>query len=79
LAKLLCNVPAGVAADRIGRRPLLIGGCALEAVAMAAMAVSTTQPEMIAASAAAGVEPAAPITLENAKQIASSICLRLWV
>jgi MFS family permease len=37
LAKLAANVPAATLVARVGRRPLLVGGTALEAVAMLGM------------------------------------------
>jgi len=62
LAKLAANVPAATLVARVGRRPLLVGGTALEAVAMLGMATSTTMHSMAGCIALAGVGGACMIT-----------------
>lgn len=43
------QIPVGLAADRFGRRPLLIASCAVYLVGVAGMAVSSALPAMMAA------------------------------
>mmetsp|Transcript_26558 Transcript_26558/g.85158 ORF Transcript_26558/g.85158 Transcript_26558/m.85158 type:complete len:361 (-) Transcript_26558:84-1166(-) len=62
LVKLLANVPAASLVERVGRRPLLVGGAALEAVAMAGMGLSTSAEQMVACTALAGVGGTALVT-----------------
>ncbi len=62
LAKLLSNVPAAKLVERVGRRPMLVGGTALEAVAMAGMGASQSAPEMMCCMALAGVGGTSMIT-----------------
>jgi MFS transporter, DHA1 family, multidrug resistance protein len=42
LSRLIANLPAGWLADKVGRRPLLIGGPLITAVGMLGMGLSTT-------------------------------------
>lgn len=54
LARLLCNVPAAMLAERAGRRPLLIAGPAIACVGMCALAGSTSLSHLVAANVAIG-------------------------
>ena len=58
LSTILLRPWAGRAVDRRGRRPLLIGGALLCAVALAAHAVTTTLPVLIALRLVLGVAEA---------------------
>ena len=53
-ARILCNVPAAMLVERVGRRPLLIAGPAISAVGMCVLADSNTFVHMIAANVAIG-------------------------
>lgn len=55
LARLVTNVPAGILADRRGRRVLLVGGPLVTAVGMAASGLSTTIWMLLAARFVAGL------------------------
>ena len=48
LARLVLNLPSGVVADRIGRRPLLIVGPAITAVGMVGSGLAGSFPELLA-------------------------------
>mmetsp|Transcript_7489 Transcript_7489/g.21172 ORF Transcript_7489/g.21172 Transcript_7489/m.21172 type:complete len:598 (-) Transcript_7489:525-2318(-) len=48
LARLVLNLPSGVVADKIGRRPLLIVGPAITAVGMVGSGLAGTFPELLA-------------------------------
>ena len=54
-ARLLSNAPATAAAERIGRRPLLMIGPAAAGVGMAALAASTSFSHMVCANVCVGV------------------------
>ena len=55
LARLVCNVPAAVFADRVGRRPLLIAGPAVSAVGMCVLGCSSSFAQLAAGNACIGV------------------------
>lgn len=48
IARLLLNLPSGLLADRIGRRPLLVVGPAITGLGMIGSAVAGTFPELLA-------------------------------
>ena len=51
LARLACNVPAALFAERVGRRPLLIAGPAASAVGMCVLASSSSFAQLAAGNA----------------------------
>ena len=51
LARLACNVPAALFAERVGRRPLLIAGPAVSAVGMCVLASSSSFAQLAAGNA----------------------------
>ena len=55
LARLLCNVPASVIAERIGRRPLLVAGPLISSVGMAGLSVSTSFTHLACSNAFIGM------------------------
>ncbi|GED97425.1 MFS transporter [Gordonia crocea] len=55
LGDVLVMIPAGRASDRFGRRPFLIGGMAILAVATAALTLTDSTPVALAVTAVAGV------------------------
>jgi hypothetical protein len=54
-AKLLSNVAAATLVDRVGRKPLIVGGAFIEAVAMAGIGMSSTSMELGACMGLAGL------------------------
>jgi MFS family permease len=48
IARLLLNLPSGIVADRIGRRPLLVAGPAITGVGMIGSALAGTFHELLA-------------------------------
>lgn len=54
LARIVCNVPAAMAAQRVGRRPLLIAGPAVSAVGMLGLAFATSFEHLVLANVAIG-------------------------
>ena len=54
-ARLVLGIPAAKIAERIGRRPLLIAGPAIGAVAMCGMGLSTSFEHLVLCNALAGV------------------------
>ena len=55
LARLICNYPASLFAERVGRRPLLIAGPAVSAVGMCVLGGSTSFAQLAAGNACIGV------------------------
>jgi len=55
LARLVCNVPAAIFAERVGRRPLLIAGPAVSAVGMCVLGCSSSFAQLAAGNACIGV------------------------
>src|SRR5262245_18822355 len=47
-ARFLANVPAGLLAQRGGRRPVLITGTAITSIASALIATASTLPQLLA-------------------------------
>jgi len=54
LSRMVCNVPAAMAAERVGRRPLLIAGPAVSAVGMLGLANAASFESLVAANVAIG-------------------------
>lgn len=54
LVRLVCNLPASMFAERVGRRPLLIAGPAVSAVGMLCLGGSSSFAEMAAGNACIG-------------------------
>lgn len=55
LARLVCNLPASMFAERVGRRPLLIAGPAVSAVGMGVLGGASSFVELAAGNACIGI------------------------
>ena len=53
-SRMVCNVPAAMLAERIGRRPLLIAGPAVSATGMLGLAMATSYEHLVLSNVAIG-------------------------